>query len=341
MSAEQELSAEPELLPGTIQAVRAWDLVPELGTGRVLLGAIAQCAIWPAGPVSAECLSVTHIGEGPAPGPGCNCGIYAYHRHEVEGEFLSIHAELDEVVGVIDAWGRIEVHESGIRAQHARVSALLVDSSAPEGHRRQAGRAAATYGVELECLPPDQFPRYLRERVRGLDEAYIERLLLHGRRLVLEPRTVGYTSRRGEAVGGFGFVDVAEGLAPRRFQKRLQLGSLAGTVVRVAGAAHHGEALQSDAFAPGAEVTLLAEPQNPHDPNAISVWDAECATKLGYLPRELAPEVGARLAAGRIKATRSIWEWRDMRSGRRTGLHVLLAATSEVEFAGGEQLPIG
>ena len=240
---------------------------------------------------------------------------------------------------MIDAWGRIEVHEAGVRVQHARVAALLVESTAPREHLDIAGRAAATYGVELMCLSPRRFDAYLASEVRGLDKPFIERLLMSDRRLCFEPRSVSYISRRGEAVGGFGFVE-PDGEHPKRFQKLLRTGSLATQILRVAGAKYHDEALQRDEFTPGRELALVPEPDNPRDPAAISVWDAAHSRKVGYVPRELAPELGARLAAGRIRTVRSVWQWRDLRSGRRTGLHMLVTPTSDVTFAGGEQLEV-
>src|SRR5688500_14051031 len=56
-----------------------------------------------------------------APHPDCECGIYAYHRPGRRNWF----GEFDWVEGVITAWGRIEAHADGLRAEHARIEALV------------------------------------------------------------------------------------------------------------------------------------------------------------------------------------------------------------------------
>jgi hypothetical protein len=88
-------------------------------------------------------------------------------------------------------------------------------------------------------------------------------------------------------------------------------------VVHVAGASYRAEALQDDGFAPGRELALVPEPDNPHDQNAVSVWDSEQRLQAGYVPAEVAPEL-----SGNEQAV-SLWEFRE--EGRRVGLRVLIA----------------
>jgi hypothetical protein len=57
-----------------------------------------------------------------SPHPDCQCGIYAYHSPGLR----SYYGEQWWCEGVIAAWGRIEVHADGIRAEYARVEALGV-----------------------------------------------------------------------------------------------------------------------------------------------------------------------------------------------------------------------
>jgi hypothetical protein len=89
-------------------------------------------------------------------------------------------------------------------------------------------------------------------------------------------------------------------------------------VTRVAGTSYRLEALQDPAFAAGRRVVLVAEPDNPHDPHAIAVWDAARRVQAGYLPAELARELQAD-------------EWqavilRELSAGaERSGLRLLLA----------------
>ena len=128
---------------------------------------------------------------------------------------------------------------------------------------------------------------------------------------------------------------------PNRFQKLIETGRPGLEIVRVAGPQHNRRALQRSAFDLGEELTLVPEPDNPQDPDAIAVMDAAGERKAGYVPRDLAPEIGARLAAGRIGVVRSIWQWRDLASGRRTGLHILISASRNVDLQMTEQLMLG
>jgi hypothetical protein len=89
-------------------------------------------------------------------------------------------------------------------------------------------------------------------------------------------------------------------------------------VVKLAGASYRADALQAEAFAPGRRLTLVREPENEHDPNAIAVWDAERRLQGGYVPADVAPEL-----RGDEQAV-SLWEFRD-EQGARIGLRVLLA----------------
>ncbi len=89
-------------------------------------------------------------------------------------------------------------------------------------------------------------------------------------------------------------------------------------VVPVAGASYRGEALADEAFAPGRRLSLVPEPENPHDRNAIGVWDEARRLQAGYVPAEVAPEIPAGTQA------LALWEFRD-EGGRRIGLRVLIA----------------
>jgi hypothetical protein len=116
---------------------------------------------------------------------------------------------------------------------------------------------------------------------------------------------------RGES--GYWLRDAATGDAMKWDDPRVR-------VVKLAGASYRADALQDDAFAPGRRLALVAEPQNEHDPNAVAIWDAERRLQVGYVPAEVAPELG-----GDEQAV-SLWEFRGD-DGRRIGLRVLLAPT--------------
>jgi hypothetical protein len=114
---------------------------------------------------------------------------------------------------------------------------------------------------------------------------------------------------RGES--GYWLRDAATGEAMRWNDPRVR-------VVKLAGASYRLDALQDDAFAPGARLALVREPENEHDPNAVAVYDAACTLQAGYVPADVAP-----LLHGNEQAV-SLWEFRG-EDGARIGLRVLLA----------------
>jgi hypothetical protein len=62
-------------------------------------------------------------------------------------------------------------------------------------------------------------------------------------------------------------------------------------VVPVAGVSFREGAVDDASFDPGRRLALLPEPENEHDPNAVSIWNAERSLQAGYVPREVAPEL--------------------------------------------------
>ncbi len=62
-------------------------------------------------------------------------------------------------------------------------------------------------------------------------------------------------------------------------------------VVPVAGVSFRPESLEDPSFEPGRVVSLVPEPDNPHDSNAVAVWNEERTLQLGYVPRETAPQL--------------------------------------------------
>jgi hypothetical protein len=114
---------------------------------------------------------------------------------------------------------------------------------------------------------------------------------------------------RGES--GYWLRDAATGKAMKWDDPRVR-------VVKLAGASYREAVLQDDAFAPGRRLTLVREPGNEHDPNAIAVYDAGRRLQAGYVPADTAPSLsGDELAV-------SLWEFRG-EDGRRLGLRILLA----------------
>jgi hypothetical protein len=62
-------------------------------------------------------------------------------------------------------------------------------------------------------------------------------------------------------------------------------------VVHAAGVSFREEALPDASFDPGRRLALVREPENEHDPNAVAIWNEERTLQIGYVPRDVAPEV--------------------------------------------------
>jgi hypothetical protein len=92
-------------------------------------------------------------------------------------------------------------------------------------------------------------------------------------RLLLEPAQSGYRLR-----------DASTGEIVRWEDPRI-------LVIPVAGVSFRPESLEDDSFEPGQRLALVPEPDNEHDPNAMAVWNEERTLQVGYVPRELAPQL--------------------------------------------------
>ena len=62
-------------------------------------------------------------------------------------------------------------------------------------------------------------------------------------------------------------------------------------VVAVAGVSFREDALPDESFDPGRRLSLVPEPENEHDPHAVGIWNDRRTLQVGYVPRDLAPEV--------------------------------------------------
>jgi hypothetical protein len=111
---------------------------------------------------------------------------------------------------------------------------------------------------------------------------------------------------------------------------------LARRGLRVAGVAgagrHHGEALNSEAVAPGRVLVLRRDPHNEHDSNAIAVHAPHSDEQVGWVPREIAAELASELDAGRPWSAVILREQRASPRDPRTGLTMLLAPTPAIEL---------
>jgi len=62
-------------------------------------------------------------------------------------------------------------------------------------------------------------------------------------------------------------------------------------IVPVAGVSYRPDALPDESFDPGRQLSLVREPENEHDPNAIAIWNEARTLQVGYVPRETAAEL--------------------------------------------------
>jgi hypothetical protein len=104
-----------------------------------------------------------------APHPACRCGVYAWHSLPASGPV----PDPDRAFGVVALWGRVEVHEDGMRAEHAAIKALAYSPRLGAVHRQTLSRIARRLDVDLveesrlvgaasgygEPLPPGLLPR--------------------------------------------------------------------------------------------------------------------------------------------------------------------------------------
>lgn len=92
----------------------------------------------------------------------------------------------------------------------------------------------------------------------------------------------------------------------------------------VAGAQRREDAIQSSAFNLGEKLSLVPEPDNPHDEDAIAIYDAERETKAGYVPADETSIVHLFLEEDPEPLCIPVWEIRE--EGRRKTFRVLVVA---------------
>jgi hypothetical protein len=181
--AEGEDGRDSPLVPGPIHGLRRWE-VRWMPDGSLRLAGHGSTPWEPGGqPTRAICkLGASHRPHG-SPSPRCSCGLYALHPHSTSETELGTaalpHHLPDEVTGIVAAWGRIELHEGGFRAELARPVALVmygVDRDSDYG-RFLAGLASA-YGAELLLFTrPRDLLGYCRRQNLGLSASAVKDLL--------------------------------------------------------------------------------------------------------------------------------------------------------------------
>jgi hypothetical protein len=102
---------------------------------------------------------------------------------------------------------------------------------------------------------------------------------------------------------------------------------------RVAEVKYHETAAQSDSFTPLSQVSLVQEPSNAHDPNAIQVLGraGEC---IGYVPKGAAAKMSSLMnQVGTTVVTATVMKSLST-NGKRTAVVVLAGIERDIEMVG-------
>jgi hypothetical protein len=151
----------PDLIEAIV-AFRKWRVVD----GR--LRSLYEPVFWLQPTQQAECRSGRYKGSPhDAPQSGCSCGIYA--SHEPDYRFPTV--DYRGVSGIVTAWGAIEVHADGLRAEFVQVEALSMYS---HWGRRQSDAVRSV----AESLEVDLMDLYDLEAVAGRYGARLDRRLV-------------------------------------------------------------------------------------------------------------------------------------------------------------------
>lgn len=181
------MSATP-LFSQAIHGVRAWEVHEDRRDGPLIAG-WAVSHVWPPGePLRATCGGWRHRrprsrAGGPhlAPHPDCGCGIYAFHpgRLDARRELLDklARCEAGGVLGAIAAWGRVEVHAQGFRAEWARPVRFYATGKTGEVDRATIARLARAYGAEVVELGGSRGLADAFATLGGLGRGTVRRLL--------------------------------------------------------------------------------------------------------------------------------------------------------------------
>lgn len=148
------MSATPQ--PDFLEPVvgyRAWSLTD---AGELVPWTLVSAGAWEPGANTAVChirRFAADVGAGSPsgghrhrpPAPDCMCGLYALN----DATDPRIAPSRTGALGAIVAWGDIEVHATGFRAEHACVVALALPAGASPAEQQRLQRASTRYRVPL------------------------------------------------------------------------------------------------------------------------------------------------------------------------------------------------
>jgi hypothetical protein len=162
--------SDTPLVPGPICGLRTWRVAGPPGEER-LIGS-QRPTPWPewGAVLDAECSATPPHSP---PGATCTCGLYAWHPTLAAAR--RVCGVRREVPGIFEAFGAVEVHADGFRAERGRPHALVLQ---PGRNARLLGRLADTYDVELLRLDgPKALVAHCHERGLGLSQEVVEELV--------------------------------------------------------------------------------------------------------------------------------------------------------------------
>jgi hypothetical protein len=117
-----------------------------------------------------------------APDGRCSCGLYALHPWNADHcEYIHRPASSEAltVVGVVEVWGRVQLHMEGFRAQYARPSAIvLIDMDPTSPYGRIVQELARDHRAQLLTVADvAELKRICWQRGLGLTRATVVSLL--------------------------------------------------------------------------------------------------------------------------------------------------------------------
>ncbi|MEA2172318.1 MAG: hypothetical protein QOF76_5618 [Solirubrobacteraceae bacterium] len=160
------MTGQTPLFNECVVGYRYWSVV------RDTLEPISVGPAWRPGVNTAICHAKTTTAERhAAPASGCDCGLYA--RHAIPPPPHQAWAPgKTYVLGAVAAWGNLEVHRSGLRAEHAQILAL---ASPWPGARPPSLRLSRD--TKIVAASFDQGAAFLAERDIQPEEVNAPRIL--------------------------------------------------------------------------------------------------------------------------------------------------------------------
>jgi hypothetical protein len=320
--------ADEPTFAGELLGVRTWR-VEEHPSGGEVLTALAVGTTWARGPepIRAMCWGEPSRPSHVVPVADCSCGIYALYPNLPDAydcaQACLAHPEEGTIAGVIEAWGKVEAHSSGFRAEWARPSILFATRST----LGRAKRLAAAYGARAQLVPSRSALRSELASLTPLSRETVSELLEIKRALLLTPAR-GDRWSCGFDLAEAGWTDEL----PRRGGP-----ALFGVPFKVAPSGDALQALQSNRFNLAASIHL--EVRATPGGGRIGIWDQMGELQIGELAVEEAPELADALAVGRVRRALIIWQWRDHETDERIAIRILASPIPNISIAAGPKCP--